>query len=92
MVIMGKDVNIEELAKKTKGFSGADIQGLCREAAMAALREDIESKKVSKKHFEQAFKEVGPSLKDEDTKKYEGFKEKAKTTVLDREAMNAYMG
>jgi len=87
-----KDVNIEELAKKTKGFSGADIQGLCREAAMAALREDIESKKVSKKHFEQAFKEVGPSLKDEDTKKYEGFKEKAKTTVLDREAMNAYMG
>ena len=87
-----KDIKLEELAKKTKGFSGADIQGLCREAAMAALRENIESKKVTNKHFLKAFKEVGPSLKDEDTKRYEGFKEKAKAKVMDREALNAYMG
>jgi len=89
---LSKEVDLEELSRKTKGFSGADIQALCREAAMASLRESIESKKVTKEHFDKAFKEVGPSLRDEDTKSYRGFKEKAKTKIMDREAMRAYMG
>ncbi|MFA5406034.1 MAG: CDC48 family AAA ATPase [Candidatus Nanoarchaeia archaeon] len=89
---LDKDVNLEWLSDKTSGFSGADLQSLCREAAMSALREDIESKKVTKKHFEKAFGEVRPSLKNEDTSIYERFMEKAKTTSIDREAMNAYMG
>ncbi len=88
-----KEVNLEELAKKTKGFSGADLQALCREAAMQALRENIDSKKITKEHFNKAFKEVIPSLKDEDTKAYEKFIEKAKTEKgIDREAISAYMG
>ncbi|RLE42284.1 ATPase, partial [Candidatus Woesearchaeota archaeon] len=42
-----KGVNLKELAKKTEGFVGADIEALCREAGMLALREDIKVKYVT---------------------------------------------
>jgi transitional endoplasmic reticulum ATPase len=38
---LAEDVNLEELAKKTEGYTGADIEALCREAAMLAVRESI---------------------------------------------------
>lgn len=88
-----KDVDLDVLAEKTKGYSGADLQALCREAAMHALREDIENKKVTKKDFDFALKEVKPSLKDEDTKAYENMVNKAKTSGgIDRDAIASYMG
>ena len=49
-----------ELAKKTDGFSGADVEALCREAGMNALREDLQAKKVLSKHFVNAFEAVKP--------------------------------
>jgi SpoVK/Ycf46/Vps4 family AAA+-type ATPase len=33
------DDDIEDIVKKTDGYSGSDLDGLCREAAMAPLRE-----------------------------------------------------
>ncbi len=70
------DVNIDELAEKTDGYTGADIAALCNEAVMAAIREYIangvaENKnklkemKIYKKHFEEAFKNVKPMPKEE---------------------------
>jgi len=50
---LDKDVDITELAKKTEGYSGADIEAFCREAGMEAMR-DKDVEKVSKKHFERA--------------------------------------
>ncbi len=47
-------VSIKELAKKTNNFSGADLENLCREAAMFAIREN--SKKIKREHFENALK------------------------------------
>ncbi|CAB3288864.1 Cell division protein FtsH [Methanocaldococcus lauensis] len=38
---LAEDVNLEELAKKTEGYTGADIEAICREAAMLAVRESI---------------------------------------------------
>ncbi len=38
---LADDVDISELAKQTEGYSGADIESICREAAMLALREFI---------------------------------------------------
>jgi transitional endoplasmic reticulum ATPase len=68
-------VNLEELSRKTEGYSGADIEALCREAAMSALREDQESKIIEPKHFERAFQEVKPSVTTDEAKSYEkGFK------------------
>jgi len=65
-----KDVNINEIAKKTNGFVGADIASLCKEAAMIALRENKNIKQVSKKHFDAALKKVAPSVTKELAKAY----------------------
>ncbi len=59
---LDKDVDLKKLAKKTEGYSGADIAAVCREAGMNALRENIKATKVSMKHFEKALKEIKPSL------------------------------
>ena len=50
------------LSKKTDGFSGADIEALCREAAMIAIRENDKTDKVLKKNFEQALNVVRASI------------------------------
>ncbi len=62
-------VDLKKMAKDTDGYSGADIEALCREAALCALREDIKSNKVTMKHFKSALKEITPSLT-ENVKKY----------------------
>jgi transitional endoplasmic reticulum ATPase len=57
-----KENFIESLSKKTDGYSGADLEAVVREAAMLALREDIESKIVTKKHFDKALDRFKPSI------------------------------
>jgi transitional endoplasmic reticulum ATPase len=79
---LAKDVNLEELAKKTKGFSGADLEALCRESAMLALRENIENKKVDKvekRHFEEVLKKITPSIPEKLAKWYEEFDKRIHT-------------
>jgi transitional endoplasmic reticulum ATPase len=67
---LASNVNIKELSEKTEGYVGADIESLCREAAMIALREDLKSDEVSKKNFEAAMKKVKPSVSKELMEKY----------------------
>ena len=64
-------VDIEELAVDLEGYTGADIEGLCREAAMIALRENKKAKKVTMPHFQDAMKAVRPSIDEETMKFYE---------------------
>ena len=59
---LSKDVKLKEFARLTDGYTGADIEGVVREAGMLALREDITSKEVKKKHFEEALKKIKPSV------------------------------
>ncbi|UCD20580.1 MAG: CDC48 family AAA ATPase [archaeon] len=66
-----KDVNLKLLAEKSQGYTGADIEAVCREAGMLALREDITSKKIKKKHLDAAMKKIGASVTLADIKKYE---------------------
>jgi katanin p60 ATPase-containing subunit A1 len=40
---LDKDVNIEELVEKTKGYSGHDIASVCREAALMNMRRKLMS-------------------------------------------------
>ena len=65
-----KDINLENLAKKTEGYAGSDIESVCREAAIFALREDMESKEISIRHFEKAIEKVPPSISKEIEKAY----------------------
>ena len=39
---LGKDVKIEALVQGTEGLVGADLEGLCRQAALFAIREVVE--------------------------------------------------
>jgi SpoVK/Ycf46/Vps4 family AAA+-type ATPase len=54
--------SLRVLAEKAKGFSGADIEALCREAAMIALRENLDAKSVKHEHFDAAFESIKPLL------------------------------
>jgi katanin p60 ATPase-containing subunit A1 len=38
---LASDVDFDNLCKKTKGYSGADISNVCREAAMMPMRKKI---------------------------------------------------
>ena len=64
-----KNVSLADLARRTEGYSGADIEGVCREAGILALRKNIDAKEVTIRHFEEALKMVSGSL-DEATIKY----------------------
>ena len=64
-----KNVKLGVLAKKMVGYTGADIEGVVREAAILALRKDPKAKEVTMKHFEEALELVVPSIT-EDTVKY----------------------
>jgi transitional endoplasmic reticulum ATPase len=66
-----KNVKLGILAKKMVGYSGADIEGVVREAAILALRKDPKAKEVTMKHFEEALELVVPSITEDTIKYYE---------------------
>ncbi|MFA5929404.1 MAG: CDC48 family AAA ATPase [Candidatus Micrarchaeia archaeon] len=59
---VAKGVDVAEFAKKTDGYTGADIENVCREAGMAAIRRGINVDKVEEKDFEEALSVVKPSV------------------------------
>ncbi len=60
-----KDVSIEEVAKKTEGYSGADLEAVCREAGIGALRRSESSPIVTQADFESALTSIKPSISKE---------------------------
>jgi len=70
---LSQDVTLDELARKAQGYSGADIEAICREAAMNALREDVDATEVSRRDFDEAMERVGPSITPEDDAWYQKF-------------------
>ncbi|KAA9397313.1 AAA family ATPase [Haloarcula sp. CBA1130] len=76
-------VDLDDLASRTDGYVGADIEAVAREASMAATREFINSVdpeeigdsvsnvRVTMDHFEHALKEVGPSVTEETRERYD---------------------
>ncbi|MEK6862906.1 MAG: CDC48 family AAA ATPase [Nanoarchaeota archaeon] len=72
---LAKDVNLDEIAKTTEGCVGADLESVCREAGILALRENINAKEVTKKHFETAFRKVNPSVSPDLMEKYKEIEE-----------------
>jgi len=66
-----KDVDLAPLAKELDQYTGADIESLCREAAMVALRKDPKAAEVTTSHFEEAIKQVHPSVDEETLRFYD---------------------
>lgn len=62
-VPLHQDVCLQDLAAQTELFSGADLENLCREAALLALREDgLQVSSVRHKCFLKALQSLRPSL------------------------------
>ncbi len=72
---LAKDVKLNQLAKETDGFTGADLEALTREAGMIALRENLDADIVNKNHFEKAKKKVQPSVTKQSLVTYEKIEE-----------------
>ena len=93
---LAKDVKIESLASKAKNYVGSDIEGVCREAAMLALRRDSETEEVCNKDFLEAMKKVKASITDEDIKKYESVEDDylrtARGAAMRKDSSMNYLG
>ena len=66
---LAPDVDLSQLAERTVGLVGADIEGICRQAAMLAIREFLEHQRpaaderleqlqINVRHFEAALMDV----------------------------------
>ena len=93
---LAEGVDLDDLAARTDGYVGADIEAVCREASMAATREFISSVdpeevddtvgnvRVTTEHFEEALEEVGPSVDDDTRERYEEIEEQFQTREPDQ--------
>ena len=57
---LADDVDIKKLAKNTDKYVGADIEAVCREAAMLTLRDNLEASEIPYKYFKEAIEKVKP--------------------------------
>lgn len=85
---LSEDVDLKEIANGTAGFTGADLAGLIRQAALYTLKHSIvdfeqdettlkrDSLKVSKTDIFDALRNIRPSVSDEDKKHYEKLRHK----------------
>jgi transitional endoplasmic reticulum ATPase len=77
---LADDVNLERIAEKTEGYTGADLAGLVSAAVMMALEEHVDKYKsveevkkhatevrVTAKHFDEALKKIKPTSREEKT-------------------------
>ncbi|RRJ30250.1 CDC48 family AAA ATPase [Halocatena pleomorpha] len=62
---LAPDVSLRELAELTNGYVGSDIESICREAAIEALRDDPETEEVEMRHFRKAMESVRPTITDD---------------------------
>jgi len=70
---LDKSVSLEELANQTDGYTGAEIENICREAGMNAIRANRDY--VTREDFQKALQEVKPTIPKEVTERIKRFKE-----------------
>jgi transitional endoplasmic reticulum ATPase len=82
---LAEDVKLDELARKTEGYTGADIASICNTAVMHSIKEHIgkakdpedakkkaKGLKVAKRHFDEAMQKVKP-ISSRELRMYERF-------------------
>jgi transitional endoplasmic reticulum ATPase len=69
---LAKDISLKKIAQITEGYSGADLENLCREAGMNAIREKMNDlEKIELKHFEKALEKIKSTLSKEVVERHE---------------------
>ena len=81
---LAANIDLNALNKKLEGFTGADVETLCREAGMIALRENLKARKISAEHFKAATESIYPSITPEISKWYEDFGKKLKSRIIEQ--------
>jgi AAA family ATPase len=74
---LSKSVNFQDLAKRTEGWSGAEVTELCDQAGDAAAVEfefDVSNLVITPAHFDAAFGEIRPVISQEMIKELEDWK------------------
>lgn len=75
---LAKDVDLSQLAVMSKKYSGADIEAVCREAGLNALRRDMKAKEVNASDYKKALEKIGPSILPNMESWYRGFMKQAR--------------
>ena len=73
-------VDLGVLALKTEGYTGADVENLCRESGMVAIRKKAD--KVSMAEFDEAFHLIRPTIKKEHLERMKKFKTSTPDTMF----------
>ena len=82
---LADDVDLDDLAKRTDRFTGADLEDLVRRAGLNALRGSLKAEQVTADHFDRALKETRASVTPEMERDYEQI---AATLKQDAAALN----
>ena len=67
---LGDDVDLESVANRTDGYTGADLEDVVRRAGLQALRDDLHVERVTMNYFEEALKETRASVTPEMDREY----------------------
>ncbi|MEB3806202.1 MAG: AAA family ATPase, partial [Desulfurococcales archaeon] len=88
-VPLAVDVDLMEIARRTEGYTGADLAALVREAAMLALRENLSAEYVAMRHLEEALLKVKPSVTEQMIEYYRRWLESARQMKVSQKTVSA---
>jgi transitional endoplasmic reticulum ATPase len=68
---LADDVDLDDLAERTDGYTGADLENLARRAGLQALRADLDADTIPMRFFEEALEETRASVTPDMEEEYE---------------------
>lgn len=83
---LSDDVDISYMVDNTDSFVGADIESVCREAGLKAIKDGAEE--VQMKHFESSIEETSPSVDEEVLQLYEEWGEEMQKSLKKKKDFN----
>lgn len=79
---LAEDVDLDDLARRTERFTGADMEDLVRRAGLYALRESLNVRQVGRAHFERALEDSRASVTPEMERDYEAIQANLKQNAM----------
>ncbi|KAK1552503.1 hypothetical protein Q3G72_018404 [Acer saccharum] len=86
---VGDDVDLRGIAEDTELFTGAELEGLCREAGIVALRENISATVICNHHFQTVKDALKPALTKGEVDSYSSYMKTRSLTSSGQSESNA---